>query len=404
MTSSSANLMQSVRGLSQGLRDRRTRQAYKSAYMGDPGAMENLAGQSPELARQLTMDIQKREDATKQQGLDKQAKFSKRRESFLKEARVVTEDLSTFGSYEEAKAFGQRAKDRLVSTYPEVSKREGFNPEFTEQDFNEAKTVHGEAEGSDAFAGTGMPAQVSNALVKGANDPEFRNTPEYARAWDIANKPNIIDTEEGRIPLYPKIDPMFKAPGEAKPEKQEVAEIKAAAEQDSSIIKGTEKTKTTADEKVSLGYFNRMIGAEENIKGLGDFDSASVWEQFKGVTNITASPKLQQFRQAADDWIRAKLRRESGAVIAASEMAKEYEIYFPRIGDSQAVIDQKKRARVEAENSMKTASGRAFRKKDTKKDGGPVLNEADRSVTINGEKSIFPSIEQYNAYKEAAGL
>jgi hypothetical protein len=240
-------------------------------------------------------------------------------------------------------------------------------------------------------------------LVKGADDPEFRNSPEYARAWDVANKPQIIDTEEGRVPLYPSISDMFKPPGPVKSETQEVDEIKAAVETDTKVIKGTEKTKTTADEKVSLGYYNRMLGAEDNIDKLGDFNSASVWEQFKGMTNISASDELQQYRQAADDWIRAKLRRESGAVIAPQEMAKEYQIYFPRIGDGQKVIDQKQRARVEAENSMKTASGRAFKEPESK-EVAPKLNPADLSVTIDGNKSIFPNLESYNAYKEAAGL
>jgi hypothetical protein len=225
----------------------------------------------------------------------------------------------------------------------------------------EGNVVGTPSEGGPAFAGTGMPAQVSSALVRGANEPEFRDTPEYARAWDVANEPDIIDTEEGRIPLYPQLSPLFKPPGAQKPDKVQVQEIKTKTEADSKVIAGTEKTKTTADEKLSVGYHNRMVAAEDHIKGLGDFDSASLWEKFRGVTNVTASPELQQYQQAADDWIRSKLRRESGAVIAPAEMQKEYEIYFPQFGDSQAVRDQKKVARSEAINSMKIASGRAFK-------------------------------------------
>ena len=150
-------LLQSVKGLGQALKDRRVRGAYQSAYMGDPQAMQELAGQSPELARQLQIDLQKRKDTTAQQGLNKQANQSKRRNAFLKEARVVMGDLSKFGSYAEAKATGQNAKNKLIQSYPEVSKREGFTPEFTEQDFNEAKTIHGkapkEAGGAEGTAG-----------------------------------------------------------------------------------------------------------------------------------------------------------------------------------------------------------------------------------------------------------
>ena len=104
-------------------------------------------------------------------------------------------------------------------------------------------------------------------------------------------------------------------------------DIKKSAEDDVKVIKGTEKKKTTADEKLSAGFLNRMNSAEGNIQNLGKFDSANWWEKMKGVTNVTASQELQQYRQAADDWIRSKLRRESGAVIAEGEMSKEYEIY-----------------------------------------------------------------------------
>jgi hypothetical protein len=41
------------------------------------------------------------------------------------------------------------------------------------------------------------------------------------------------------------------------------------------------------------------------------------------------SPEQQKYKQAADNWIRANLRKESGAVIGADEMAAEYATYFP---------------------------------------------------------------------------
>jgi hypothetical protein len=68
----------------------------------------------------------------------------------------------------------------------------------------------------------------------------------------------------------------------------------------------------------------------------------------------------QQYRQAADDWIRAKLRKESGAAIGKDEMEQEYRTYFPQIGDSEDVIRQKKEAREVATNAMRLAAGRAY--------------------------------------------
>ena len=371
-----------ARGIeSRGVRNQQEQQnkLVQSAYMGDPQAMNDLMQVNPELGIQLQEANRQRKAERDQQSLGKMTSFKKDFEQIMK-------DVATLPDFESAREFGDSRIKFLGETYPEIIKQFGEDEIFDEVDFQKAKTIYGDApegEGEEggAFAGKGMPAQISSMLVKGVNNPEFRNTPEYARSWDIANEPTIIDTEQGRIPLYPSISSLFKPPGPSKSEAEEVHDIKQISETEAKqeekrtkVIEGTEKkVKTTADEKTSFGYFNRMIGAEENIDKLGDFNSASVWEKFRGLTNITASPELQQYRQAADDWIRAKLRKESGAVIAASEMAKEYQIYFPQIGDSQAVISQKKAARITAENSMKISSGKAFKELEKKPSGEKKL-------------------------------
>lgn len=73
------------------------------------------------------------------------------------------------------------------------------------------------------------------------------------------------------------------------------------------------------------------------------------------------TPEQQQYKQAADDWIRAKLRKESGAAIGVDEMQKEYETYFPQIGDTPEVIAQKAEARAIATNAMKTSAGKSYK-------------------------------------------
>ena len=65
----------------------------------------------------------------------------------------------------------------------------------------------------------------------------------------------------------------------------------------------------------------------------------------------------QEYRQAQENWVRANLRRESGAVIGADEMAKEIQNYFPQIGDSDKVIAQKAQARQMAEQGMEISAG-----------------------------------------------
>ena len=72
------------------------------------------------------------------------------------------------------------------------------------------------------------------------------------------------------------------------------------------------------------------------------------------------SVQTQMYDQAAQDWIRAKLRKESGAAIGKDEMQQEYNTYFPQVGDSPEKIAQKEEARRVATEAMKKSAGKAY--------------------------------------------
>jgi len=76
------------------------------------------------------------------------------------------------------------------------------------------------------------------------------------------------------------------------------------------------------------------------------------------------TPEQQQYKNAALAWIRAKLRKESGAAIGADEAAQEYQNYFPVINDTKEVIEQKRSLRQSAMDEMRIASGKAAVKVD----------------------------------------
>ena len=80
-----------------------------------------------------------------------------------------------------------------------------------------------------------------------------------------------------------------------------------------------------------------------------------------GITQRTVqSPDVQRYQQAASDWIRAKLRKESGAAIGVDEAKQEYATYFPMPNDSTAVIEQKRQARIVATEAMKMSAGKTY--------------------------------------------
>jgi hypothetical protein len=116
------------------------------------------------------------------------------------------------------------------------------------------------------------------------------------------------------------------------------------------------------------GFYDRMIQSVGIIDPLEDVGEYPMYGSamagsipFVGdiAKRVVMSPEQQRYQQAADDWIRAKLRQESGAVISDDEMRSEYNTYFPQPGDSKEVIAQKRKSRQTATNSMAKAAGPA---------------------------------------------
>jgi hypothetical protein len=122
-------------------------------------------------------------------------------------------------------------------------------------------------------------------------------------------------------------------------------------------------------EQMAAGYGERMAESEKIIRQVGEKGNPTVATSIAGsvlpgsagryVQSKVMTPEQQMHRQAQEDWVRAKLRKESGAVIAEEEMEREIATYFPKPGDTQQVIQQKAKARETAIQGMKKAAGPA---------------------------------------------
>lgn len=136
--------------------------------------------------------------------------------------------------------------------------------------------------------------------------------------------------------------------------------------------------KITDSERTTVGYAKRMEAAEKLMEsvpagqtpGLAESAASGVPLAGKMLSNLARNDERQQYRQAQEDWVRSKLRKESGAVIADEEMDREIRVYFPQIGDSAAVIQQKKESREVAMEAMRQASGPAYNSPDVKPKAG----------------------------------
>lgn len=152
----------------------------------------------------------------------------------------------------------------------------------------------------------------------------------------------------------------------------------AAAERE---LKRAEGGKPTESEQKAAGFAQRM---ELSDKLLKDIEDKVTTQQLAGkdVGTMYATPRtealgkiplvggyLQQkgssvqqqlYRQAQENWIRANLRKESGATILPDEMEGEIKTYFPKPGDSPQLVEQKQLARQVTQNAMKTAAGKSY--------------------------------------------
>ena len=90
----------------------------------------------------------------------------------------------------------------------------------------------------------------------------------------------------------------------------------------------------------------------------------------------------KMYLQAADAWVRAKLRDESGAAIGVDEMRDEYATFFPQYGDTPELIAEKSKQRGILTTQMGSASG-VIDPTDT-----PKTPEADLTELVVGKIEI----------------
>jgi hypothetical protein len=189
---------------------------------------------------------------------------------------------------------------------------------------------------------------VGNAIIEYMDGVEVGRKPK-GRAPEGPVSLQTVETEAGLMTFNPRTGQLTPVMQDGKP------------------VAG-KGAKPTEGERNAAGYAGRMIAANQIISqpaiasaapGLGSGLAASVPFVGESLRNLAQSPETQQYAQAARDWIRAKLRKESGAAIGVAEEENEFRTYFPVTGDSPRVIEQKAQARALANQGMIQAAGSA---------------------------------------------
>lgn len=125
--------------------------------------------------------------------------------------------------------------------------------------------------------------------------------------------------------------------------------------------------KLSGEEAAAQGYLHRMRAAEAIMDdpALGLHQAPTGPEILGGflpgigpeAANLMRGTNRQQVYQAQEDWVRAKLRKESGAVIGDEEMRREIRTYFPLLTDRPEVVEQKRLSRLAAERQLEMMGG-----------------------------------------------
>lgn len=130
----------------------------------------------------------------------------------------------------------------------------------------------------------------------------------------------------------------------------------------------------TAGEKVTEGqanaalYADRMRAADTILNKPEAIAAAqSRFQQIAGansnVGSVLNSEQYKLYNQAKLDFITAKLRRESGAAISASEFEKDDKTFFPQPNDPPSLITQKADARKRVIEGIGNAAGPSYAKR-----------------------------------------
>ena len=153
----------------------------------------------------------------------------------------------------------------------------------------------------------------------------------------------------------------------------------------------------SGEESNAAGFYLRMNEATKLINQFEDKGKPTVGTSTAGALPIIGdvlernlmTPEQQQYKNAALAWIRAKLRKESGAAIGIDEAEQEYRNYFPVVGDSAEVVKQKQDLRNAAMREMKIASGKALPKAEQE------LNQPQPSKPTRSKDELFQLKKEY---------
>lgn len=287
-----------------------------------------------------------------------------------------------------------------------------FYDKNTGQPINTPPSISGQP---SFLRGTGMTQQAGNILD--SIGPKIRDntaTPQERTRYNFAYNHLARDKTETRVDPVTNEQYTIKVPGmnlDAFPRPpsdatapQVTTQPQGRAGSASGETGRALPSKPTEGEINSAAFYDRMEFALPVFDRLeSDPVNTPYLSQAQVIAGAIGGDYIQrktmtgaqaEYYVAAMDWIRAKLRKESGAAIGEKEMQEDYTTFFPQPGDTQGVRNYKRKARERITEQMKrSAAGarlyfQAVERRSSKQKGGDQVKSTykvgDR-IDVNGK-------------------
>lgn len=126
---------------------------------------------------------------------------------------------------------------------------------------------------------------------------------------------------------------------------------------------GASGQKLTEGQSKDVGYYTRGLDADAKLAELDtqltDWTQQNADKIPLGLGNYLRDPSFRQAKQAADSFLTAVLRKDTGAAITSQEFEIYGPMFLPAPGDDQATINQKRQARQVALMAIRSGLGTA---------------------------------------------
>jgi hypothetical protein len=169
---------------------------------------------------------------------------------------------------------------------------------------------------------------------------------------------------------------------------------------DGTVQIGGPPGKLTEQQSKDVGFYNR---ASQVGPLLDSMDAALVnFTSEKGsrvpvVGNYLQSDGYRQASQAANEFLLALLRKDTGAAVTDGEMVLYGGTYLPRAGDDEATVKQKREARARAVEGIRMGLGPAqilFREREAQKQGAGSAAPEMAGVPVAQDTAVDPANPQ----------